>query len=217
MPSLSKVNIVFQLIANYHTGAPLTLSALSAYKPLPDWVLQVLEGIEDLPSLTLNVTYSEMNTMFWHFFPAASPHCWKSKPRSPICQVATPDTEDRFTDEYHREVDGNVGICTLEFVISEGVDVYNEIVRFVVSIVGTEGSEDKGFKRLENWTKRLYEGLDDAHDVNVLEGMLVTGVFAQSFDIVKEGESVKLAPASKKMSIKSSEFHDYLHMVSRET
>ncbi|CAE6467543.1 unnamed protein product [Rhizoctonia solani] len=195
------------------------MSAPDSYEPLPEWFLKRLETLEALPKLILDDTYGEMTTIFTHFFPIPSPHCWMTKPRGVIYRAATPETKNKFTDEYNREVDGDIRFDTPEFIVSKYTGAMDhDIARLVVSIVGTKnGSEEKGFKRLEKWTRRLYEGLDDAHGAKVLQGLLVTGVLAQAFDIVKEGEHVKLIPTSGKMSVRSPEFHSYLHEAARET
>ncbi|KAG8706092.1 hypothetical protein FRC11_008521 [Ceratobasidium sp. 423] len=194
------------------------MSTQNPYEPLPKWLLERLGNLEALPKLTLDDTYGEMTSIFTHFFPIPSPHYWLTKPRGVIYQAATPGTKHKMTDEYNREVDGRARYDMPEFVVSKYTEVMDsDKVRLVVSVVGTEnGSEEKGFERLERWTKKLYEGLDEAHGARVLQGLLVVGVFAQVFDIVKEG-SVKLVPASKKMSIRSSEFHEYLHKAAHET
>ncbi|KAH7322069.1 hypothetical protein B0J17DRAFT_633586 [Rhizoctonia solani] len=195
------------------------MSTSDSFGPLPEWFLKRLENIEALPKLTFDDICGEINIIFLHFFAGRDPHCWMAKPHGAIYQAATPETERRFTDEYHREVDGNIRFDTPEFNVCKHTGTMDyDIARLVVSVVGTEsGNEEKGLERLEKWTKKLYEGLDDAHGAKVLQGLMVTGVFVQVFDLAEEGGGMKLVPALEKMSFRSSGFHNYLHKAARET
>ncbi|CEL60415.1 hypothetical protein RSOLAG1IB_09621 [Rhizoctonia solani AG-1 IB] len=116
-------------------------------------------------------------------------------------------------DHFHRYIDTDIPYETPEYIVckSMGPTTDNK-ARLVISVVGSE-SDTSGIKRLESWIRILYQGLDDTHGANVLQGLLVTGVSAQVFDIVKDEEGVGLTPVSEKMSLRSPEFLQYLDEV----
>ncbi|CAE6435554.1 unnamed protein product [Rhizoctonia solani] len=144
-------------------------------------------------------------------------------PRCPIYPAATPGVGSQAIDfdQFHRKVviDKDSFYDTPQFLVSWSTlspnhEIHEE-ARLVIAIVGNESDADV-MANLGRWITKLYQGLDDEHGANVLQEMLVTGVFVQVFNIAKDEEVVRLVPASDKMIIGGSAFHEYMHKFSLE-
>ncbi|KAH7322068.1 hypothetical protein B0J17DRAFT_633585 [Rhizoctonia solani] len=164
-----------------------------------------LEWLElQSPNITIDDLYGPLHSLLATCFRFREDNDWMLHPRPKTgCSINSIERSIRTFN-------------TAEYVVCKfTAAVDNDKARLIISIVVND-SDTRGIKRLEKWTQKLYEGLDDAHGGKVLQRTLIMGVFAQVFNIAKDGQVVTLAPASEKMNIRNSEFLEYFHKCSLE-